>query len=96
MRVEWSCDLEREENMKQVFALALCIACGFASAQTPTPIQQADTSAPQSRFERAKSKHLAHIAARIDALQKMQVCVQAASDLASLHACRSPGSSPGK
>jgi hypothetical protein len=77
--------------MKQLLALALCVACGFASAQTATPSQQPDTSAPQSHFDRVKSKRLAHINARLEALQKVQACVQVATDFASLHACRPPG-----
>jgi|GEM_PF-3928342 len=77
--------------MKKLFALALCIACGLASAQTATPPQQPDPSAPQSHFDRAKAKRLAHINAKIGALQSLQACVQASTDLVSLHACRAPG-----
>jgi hypothetical protein len=79
--------------MKKLLALALCVACGFASAQTTTSPQQPDPSAPQSQshFDRAKAKRLAHINARISALQGIQACVQAATDMASLHACRTPG-----
>jgi len=66
------------------FLLALCIAmlCQHARAQsTPTPAQ------PTPNFSAPQQKELTHIAARIQVLQTLQSCLQAATDHAGIKAC---------
>jgi hypothetical protein len=82
--------------MKTALVFVLFALCGIASAQTPDAPQASPLmTARQQHFEQAKSKRLAKIAAHLDALQKTQACVQAATNFATLRACR-PAHPPGK
>ncbi|HSY26669.1 MAG TPA: hypothetical protein VK832_04130 [Burkholderiaceae bacterium] len=74
--------------MKTALVFVLFALCGIASAQTPDAPQASPVTTRQQHFEQAKSNRLAKIAAHLDALQKTQSCVQAATNFATLHACR--------
>ena len=75
--------------MKAALVFAMYAFCGIASAQTPDLTQPTDpTTNKQQRFDAAKNKRLAKIGVRLERLQKLQSCVQAATNFAGLRACR--------
>jgi hypothetical protein len=81
--------------MKGVLITAALLGSSLALAQTnqPAPLNgpgphggsQGQWEQP---FEEVKAKHLEHIGKRIAELQRVQSCVQAASNPEALHACR--------
>lgn len=78
--------------MKTALAITLCLVFGVASAQTQDSTQTPpQTQVRGQHFEQAKSKHLAKINAHLEALQKLQACVQASTDFRTMRACRPAG-----
>ena len=81
-----------------VFVTAMTLTAGSSSvfaqetsatASSTTANSSAESSAANAKyFQERKDKILKHISDRLTKIQQIQSCVQAANDLAALHACK--------